>query len=288
MTFERGLAVYDPDRHHPQIVGTWQDHGVTGLSFLSLILASQGYLDQARETSRRAVAWSEELSHPYSKTFTLFFAAWLHTMLQEPSRAGARADATVALATEHGFAIFAACGAVPQGWARATHDRAPEGLAQLVRGLEAYRATGAEFLRPHQLALLAEVYQHQGRHEEGLITLADALSLVEKTDERWWEAELYRLKGESLWRQADPDSVNAEHCFQKAIEVARLQEAKLLELRAAVSLGRLWQYQGRHVEAHRLLSDIYGWFTEGFDTADLQDAKTLLEAVASAGGQRME
>jgi len=281
--FERGLAVYDPGRHHPQMVGGWQDHRVTGLSFLSLILASQGYLDQARETSRRAIAWSEELSHQYSKTFALFFAAWLHAMLQDAPQAGARADAAVALAAEHGFAVFAACGAVPRGWARATHDQAPEGLTELVRGLEAYRATGAEFLRPHQLALLAEIYQHQRRQEEALVALADALSLVEKTDERWWEAELYRLKGESLWRH-DSDTLKAEHCFQKALEVARRQEAKLLELRAAVSLSRLWQSQGRRVEAHRLLSGIYGWFTEGFDTTDIRDAKSLLEAIASVAG----
>src|SRR5262249_29712052 len=142
MIFERGLAVYDPDRHQPQMVGSWQDHRVTGLSFLSLILALQGYLDQARQASRRAVAWSEELSHPYSMTFALFFAAWLPALLQEPPQAGERADATVALAAEHGFPIFAACGALLRGWARATHD--PEGFAELVRGIEAYRATGAE------------------------------------------------------------------------------------------------------------------------------------------------
>jgi class 3 adenylate cyclase/predicted ATPase len=281
MIFERGLAVYDPDLHHPQMVGSWQDHRVTGLSFLSVILALQGYPDQARETSRRAVAWSEELSHPYSMTFALFFAAWLHALLQEPPQAGERADATVALAAEHGFPIFAACGTVMRGWARATHDHAPEGLSELVRGLEAYRATGAEFLRPHQLALLAEVCQDQGRDEEGFTTLADALVLVEKTDERWLEAELYRLKGESLWRHADPDATKVELCFQKALEVARGQEAKLLELRACMSLSRLWQRLGRQAEAYEFLAGIYGWFTEGFDSADLRDARTLLAELSA-------
>ena len=280
MIFERGLAVYDPGRHHPQMTGTWQDLRVTGLSFLSLILALQGYLDQARETSRRAVAWSEELSHPYSQTFALFFAAWLHALLQEPPQAGERAGATVTVAAEHGFAIFAACGTVLRGWARATHDHAPESLAELSQGMEAYRATGAEFLRPHQLALLAEVCQHQGRGEEGLTALADALVLVEKTDERWLEAELYRLKGESLWRHADPDATKVEHCFQKALEVARHQEAKLLELRATVSLSRLWQRLGRRAEAYDLLARIYGWFPEGFDIPDLQEAKVLLGELA--------
>jgi predicted ATPase len=280
MIFERGIRVYDPRRHHPQMAGSWQDHGVTCLSFLSLIFALQGYLDQARETSRRAVALSDELSHPYRKTFALYFAAWHHAVLRERSQAGERADAAVALAAEHGFAIFAACGTVLRGWARATHDHAPEGLAELVRALEAYRATGAEFLRPYQLALLAEVWQHQGREEEGLTTLAEGLVLVDKTDERWWEAELYRMKGESFWRQADPDPVNAEHCFQKALEVARNQEAKFLVLRATVSLARLWQRLGRRTEAHDLLAQIYGWFQEGFDTPDLREAKASLGELA--------
>jgi predicted ATPase len=135
---------------------------------------------------------------------------------------------------------------------------------------------------------MRKVCRAQGREEEGFRTLADALALVDKTDERWLEAELYRLKGESLWRHADPDVIKVEHCFQTALEIARHQEARLLELRAAVSLSRLWQSQSRRGEAHRLLSEIYGWFTEGFDTADLQDAKSLLDAVASATGQRME
>ena len=147
-------------------------------------------------------------------------------------------------------------------------------------GLDAYLATGAEFLRPHQLAPLSQSYQHHGREEEQLTTLADALVLVDKTDERWWEAELHRLKGESLWRHANPDAVEVERCFQKALEVARHQEAKFLELRATVSLTRLWQRLGRRAEAYDLLSRIYGWFPEGFDTPDLQEAQALLGELA--------
>jgi predicted ATPase len=186
----------------------------------------------------------------------------------------------VALAAEHGFAIFAAAGTVLRGWAHATHDHAPEGLAELSRGLDAYRATGAEFLRPHQLALLAEAGQPQGREQEGLTTLTDALVLIDKTDERWWEAEVHRLKGELLWQQVDPDAVNVELCFQEALRVARHQEAKSLELRATVSLSRLWQRLGRRAEAYDLLSQIYGWFRDGFDTPDLQEAKVLLDELA--------
>ena len=142
MMFERGIAVYDPRRHHPQMLGTWQDSGMTCLSFLAVILALQGYLNQARETSRRALALSEELFHPYSRTFALHLAAWLHAMLQERLQAGERAEAAVALAAEHGFAIFAAAGTVLRGWAQATHDHAPEGLAELSRGLDAVSSHG--------------------------------------------------------------------------------------------------------------------------------------------------
>jgi class 3 adenylate cyclase/predicted ATPase len=286
MIFERGIAVYDPRRHHPQTLGIWQDSGVTCLSFVALILALEGFLDQAKETSRRALALSEELSHPYSRTFALYFAAWLHALLLERPQARERAEAAVALAAEHGFAIFAAAGTVLRGWASATHDHAPEGLAELSRGLDVYRATGAEFLRPHQLALLAEACQHQGREQEGLTSLADALVLVGKTDERWWEAEVHRLEGELLWRQANPDAVKVELCFQEALAAARHQEAKSLELRATVSLSRLWQRLGRRAEAYDLLARIYGWFPEGCDTPDLQEAKALLDELAQGNRLR--
>jgi predicted ATPase len=275
-TFDRGFAVYDPRLHHPQVLLTWQDTGVTCLSFLAVTVALQGYLDQARETSRRAVALSEELAHPYSRTFALYFAAWFHALLQERPQALERAEATVGLATEQGFAIFAAAGAVLRGWAHATHNDASEALADLSRAIDAYRATGAEFLRPHQLAVFAETCQHQARLDEALTAVGDALVLVDKTDERWWEAELHRLRGDLLWRRPSADAIEVEACFQKAIGVARHQEAKLLELRATVSLGRLWQRLERRAEAYELLAAVYGWFTEGFDSPDLQEAKALL------------
>src|SRR5262249_40136270 len=132
---------------------------------------------------------------------------------------------------------------------------------------------------PAFLALLAEAYQIQGRVEEGLTILAEALALVDKNDERWWEAELHRLKGELLQQQVAPDVSQAEVCFQQALAVARPQQAKSLELRAAMSLAHLWQRQGKRAEACELLAPIYHWFTEGFDTADLQEARALLEAL---------
>jgi len=164
-----------------------------------------------------------------------------------------------------------------RGWAWAEQGQIEEGIEQIRQGLAAYQATGAEVAVPYFLARLAEAYGKVGQVGEGLALLDEALTVVDKTGERWWEAELHRLKGELLLWQAVPDEHQAEACFQQALSVARRQEAKALELRAAMSLSRLWQQQAKCKEAHDLLAPIYGWFTEGFDTADLQEAKALLK-----------
>ena len=153
-------------------------------------------------------------------------------------------------------------------------------MAQVHQGIAAWRATGATLAVPYFCTLLAEVCDHLGHLEDGLQALAEAHTLVEQHEERLWEAEISRLRGVLLLRQTGTPQVEAETCFQQALDVARRQEAKSLELRAAMSLARLWQQQGKHAEAYDLLAPIYGWFTEGFDTADLQEAKALLDALA--------
>jgi predicted ATPase len=155
-----------------------------------------------------------------------------------------------------------------------------EGIEQLTPGLRAVRATGAEIGGPWRLALLAEAHGMQGEPEEGLTVLTEALTLVDKTGERWYASEIYRLKGELLLQQHLDNQAEAESCFHQAIAIAQSQQAKSLELRAATSLARLWQQQGKRVAAYELLAPLYGWFTEGFGTADLQEAKALLEALA--------
>jgi predicted ATPase len=152
-----------------------------------------------------------------------------------------------------------------------------QGIAQTQQGLIAQHEAGAEIARPSFLALLAEAHAAAGQAGGGLGILAEALALVDHTGERYWEAEVYRLKGELLLRQAVPDAPQAEACFQQALAVAHRRQAKSWELRAALSLSRLWQQQGKRAEARELLAPIYGWFTEGFDTPDLQEAKALLE-----------
>jgi len=154
------------------------------------------------------------------------------------------------------------------------------GVVQIRQGIAAWRATGAALHVPYLCTLLVDVAAHLGSIEEGLQALAEAHTLVEQHEERWWEAEIHRLRGILLQRQTIPQPEEAEACFQRALEVARRQQTKSLELRAAMSLARLWQQQGRRAEAHELLASVYGWFTEGFDTLDLQEAKALLDALA--------
>jgi predicted ATPase len=168
-------------------------------------------------------------------------------------------------------------GTILGGWTLAEQGRREEGIAQMRQGLDAWRATGAELTMPYYLGLLAGAYRAVGQSEEGLHVLEEALTLEEKTGECWCEAELYRLKGELLLSLSRDHHTEAATCFHHALDVARSQLAKSWELRAAMSLARLWQHQGKCQEAYDLLAPVYGWFTEGFDTADLQEAKAWLD-----------
>jgi predicted ATPase len=191
-----------------------------------------------------------------------------------------QAEAAVALATEQGFTQWAAWGTSLRGWAAAMQGQGAEGLAQVRQGIAAYRATGAALQVPYLCTRLADVCDHLGHTADGLQALVEAYTLVEQHEERYWEAEVCRLRGVLLLRQPGTPQAEAETWLQRALDVARRQEAKSLELRAATSLSRLWQQQGKRAEAHALLAPVYGWFTEGFDTADLQEAQVLLEALA--------
>jgi predicted ATPase len=195
------------------------------------------------------------------------------------------AETAISVATAQQIALVLAVGPIMRGWALAMQGHGAEGLIQLRQGLDAYRATGAEFYRPHFLGMLAEVRSSLGQPEAGLTALSEALALVETTGERYYEAELHRLTGELLLQHATPEVSHAEACFQQSLAIARRQQAKALELRAAMSLSRLWQQQGKRDAAHALLAPIYGWFTEGFDTADLQEAKELLDELSGALSQ---
>jgi predicted ATPase len=238
-----------------------------------------GYPDQALARLQEALALAHALSHPVSLAYVRVFAAVVSQLCRDVPAVHEHAEAAVALATEQGFPSWAAWGTSLRGWAAAMQGQAKEGMAQVRQGIAAWRATGAALLVPYFCTMLADVSDHLGHPEDGLQALVEAYALVEQQEERWWEAEIHRLRGVLLLRQTMPPQAEAEACFQRALDVARRQEAKALELRAAMSLSRLWQQQGKRADAHALLAPIYDWFTEGFDTADLQDAKALLVAL---------
>jgi predicted ATPase len=244
------------------------------------LLWDLGYPDQAVQRDQEALALAHVLAHPYDLVDALLQSAHLHRRRQEWQTVQTHVEAILALATEHGFARYAALGVFFRGKALAAQGQGAEGIAQMRQGLAALRATGAGSGMSAFLTLFAEAYGQVGQAEEGLHLVAEALAVVDTTGGRAYKAELHRLRGELLLRQAVPDAPQAEACFQQALEVARRQQAKSWELRAAMSLSRLWQQQEKQAEARALLAPIYGWFTEGFDTADLQEAKALLEELA--------
>jgi predicted ATPase len=279
--FEQAMALYDPQRHYSLAFDYGgQNPEVSCRSLTAWALWMLGYPDRALKRSQEALTLAQELAHPHSLGFALYFAAVLPWLRREGQRTQERAEALMALCREHGFAELLALGMILRGWALAAQGQAADGVAQIHQGLAAYQATGAELLRPYFLALLGETYGSIKQTEEGLTTLAEALAAMSHSEQRYYGAELYRLKGELLLARSPAPRAEAEACFRQALDIARRQSAKSLELRAAMSLSRLWQQQGKRDEARQLLAEIYGWFTEGFDTADLQEAKALLDALA--------
>jgi len=239
-----------------------------------------GYPDQALQGIYEVLDLAQELAHPFSLAMALVYAALLHQFRREVQAVQERAEALMTLSTEQGFPVWLAMGTVLRGWALMAQGEEAEGIAQMRQGLAAHQATGSELIRPYYLSLLAEAYGKVGQPEEGLTVLVEALATVDNTGERFWEAALHRRKGELLLIQQGQKVGEAEECFRKALDIARRQQAKSFELRAAMSLSRLWQHQGKQDEARQMLAEIYGWFTEGFDTADLKEAKILLEELA--------
>jgi TOMM system kinase/cyclase fusion protein len=335
---EQGIACYDPLHHRSHALVYGADPGVFCLSWTAHALWFLGYVDQALKRSHEALALAQELSHPFSLALALDYATMLHQFCRGRQAVQELAAAAIALCTEQGFPYYLAWGTVMQGWVLAEQGQREEGSTQMRQSLAALRATGAELRQPYYLAMLAEACGKMAQAEEGLEVLAEAMAAMDKSEERFYEAELYRLKGEltlqkfqvsdsrfqvqespksevktSLGQVQDksktsqdksevpnPQSptsnpqVEAEECFLKAIEIARKQQAKSLELRATMSLVRLRQQQAtqdasRTMQpeartmlnaARNMLSDIYNWFTEGFDTKDLQEAKALLNELA--------
>jgi predicted ATPase len=273
--FEQAIVHYNARRGSPQAGFT-----VQALGYVAQTLWVLGYPEQALHRQHEALAMLQQWSHPGAAYEALYNASGLHGLRREVHAVHERTAAALALASEHGSPPMLALLQHQQGWVLAAQGRYEEGIAQMRQSLAALRTLGEAVGRPRLLALLAEAYGKSGQAEDGLRLLAEALVLMDNTGERQDAAEVHRLTGELLLWQAVPDAPQAEACFQQALAIARRQQAKSWELRAATSLGRLWQQQGKRQEAYDLLAPIYHWFTEGFDTADLQEAKVLLDALA--------
>jgi predicted ATPase len=275
------LALYDPEQHSAHAFVYGLDPGMIGLSISAWILWFQGCADQARKRSQEALALARTMPHLSSLALTLTTTADLHQFRREAQLVQECAEAAITLSTEQGFPFWLAYGTILRGSALAERGDIEPGIAQINKGLAAYQATGAKMALSHFLALLATAYGHAGQTRAALRAVTDALDMAGKTGERYCDAELHRLKGELLLRHAgtrESDSQReAEARFQHAITVAGGQGAKSLELRATLSLARLWQTQGKTQAARQRLAGIYGAFTEGFDCADLLEAKALLD-----------
>jgi len=293
---EHGSAVYDAQPPGSPTVLYGQDGGVACRAIASACWWLAGYPDQALTQSYAALALAHERAHPFSLALALSWTAIIHQFRREWLKAQQQAEAAIALCTEQGFSFWLDTCILYRGRALVSQGHREEGIRQVRQAVATRLATGAELDRPWCLASLAEVCQEVGQVEEGLAALSEALVAVQATGARSLEAELYRLKGEltlqrfnvqgSKFNVTNPQSLTpnpqaeAEACFHKAIEIARKQQAKSWELRASTSLARLWQQQRKKNEAHKMLAEIYGWFTEGFDTKDLQEAKALLDEFA--------
>ena len=249
--------------------------------FASWALWFLGRPDRALDRIQESLTLARELSEPHGLAHALFFATMLHHLRRDNWIAQHYAQATMTVSREHGLVLYLAMATVVHGWTVMEQGREQEAIVQLREGVAALDETGTSLVRPHFLGLLAQGLAKVRQYEEALSLVEEATAMVSSNGERYYEAELYRLKGELLLTQADPkDIASAEQCLKKSIQVAESQNAKSWQLRTAISLARLYQSQDRTSDARNVLAPAYDWFTEGFDTSDLRDAKTLLEQLS--------
>ncbi len=273
---ERSLSLYNTEQHRSLTQDFGMEPGVAGHAFLAFTYWLLGYQDQAKEESQKSLHLGREVQHVHSQTYSPGFAAIHHQFRREQQRVQELADAAIKRAEEHGLAFWLAIGTMMYGWAMTEQGEVANGIAKMRQNLKAYQSTGAEMFCSYYLYLLAEAYGKGGQLDEGLEVLDEAQAMVERNEERFWQAELYRLRSKLLLAKG-LSAIEVEAWLHQAIEIAQQQQTKSLELRATMDLARLWQQRGKQAEARQILTKIYGWFTEGFDSADLKDAKVLLD-----------
>lgn len=280
------ITTYDPEQHGSLAFVYGQDPKVVCLSQAAWILWLCGLPDQARKRNEEALAMARALSHPYSLAAALSFGAMVHQLCRDKAAVQECAEELITLSTEQEFGMWRPWGLVMRGWAMSQSGQIPEGIAQAREGVATFRATGADVMVPYFLGLQAEAHQKAGQVKEGIEVLAQALTVADRSGECWWEPELYRVEGE-LKLMENGESVSAadrqtaaEMCFQRALKIANRQGAKSLEMRAALSLGRLWQTLGNQAEAHQMISKLYAAFTEGLETPDMRAARMFLDEIS--------
>jgi predicted ATPase len=294
--FAQGIALYDVQQHRSLALFYENDPGVGCLCFGAVALWNLGYPDRARRSMQEALQLAQDVAHLSSQAVALALSAALHQNLREVHTTRERAETLLVLARTQGFSGWLAHGTMYRGWALAQQGQADAGLQEIRQGLTTMRAAGIELNRPRFLMVLAEAAAQAGKPAEGLTALTEAFALIQSTGGHLYQAELYRLYGELALRIGASETgglgdntilsdtpmprcpvSSPEAAFQTAIAFAQRQQAKSLELRAVMSLARLWQQQGQRQEARQVLAEVYGWFTEGFDTKDLQEARALLD-----------
>jgi predicted ATPase len=269
--------VYRPEEHREFAARYSQDIGVSAFVYLSWALWHRGYPEQSARAADRALEYSRQFGHAYTLAYALWHIGMKAILARHVDEAEGCANECVALANEHGFPLWAADGRIVQGWVAAHNGDTTAGIAWIHEGLTRAEATGSRHYYPFNLGLLAEALALAGEIDEGISVLDQALANSAASGQKGTDAELHRLRGELVRQLPRPDPAQAEVSFRTALAIAREQGTRGYELRAATSLARLWGDQGRRTEARELLAPLYGWFTEGFDTADLKDAKALLD-----------
>jgi DNA-binding winged helix-turn-helix (wHTH) protein/predicted ATPase len=278
--FEKALSLYDPDRHRDDAFRYSQNSAVATQCHAAWALWFVGQPDQALKRTQKALTLAHDLAEPHGLAHAFFFSAVLHQLRGDKRLAQEHADASLAIATEHRLLLYQATATIMRSWARIEPGQQEE-IEEIRRGLAGHQATGTELLHPHFLGLLAEALHIGGRAKEGLLVLDEALAVADRNSERYYEAELYRLKGELLLMESTRQAwARAEVCLHQSMKIAQRQKARSLELRAATSLARHYKNQDRLEEARVLLTRIYSTFTEGFDTSDMREAKALLHALS--------
>jgi predicted ATPase len=275
--FEKALAIYDPSQHRDDSFLYALNPGVAMPCFAAWSLWFGGLPDQSLARIEQALTLARELSEPHGLAHAAFFASVLYQLRRDTLMAQYYAEAVIDIAREHGLALYGAMATIMQEWSASKHGGAREAVDQIREGLAALDATGTFLVRPHFLALLAEALSKLNEIDEALLLLDEAMDLVHSKGERYYEAELYRVKGELLLKQTPDNQANAEDCFRQSLQIAESQKAKAWQLRTALSLARLYRSQGKVVEARNLLAPIYDSFTEGSETDDLRDAGILLQ-----------